>query len=453
MSANIDTLLRQAEQGNIRSAITAARHPKVTVEQLMALAHYAMDEVRLAVAENPATTGPILSILVYDTSAEVVCAVAKHPKLPATCFEQLLVRVLADLIGCKGRQRAAIISIGVALASNPDTPAAVMERMFSQVTDSQFFRVMAAQATRPDVLERFVGHPKATIRQMVTENPAASDEMLEFLLRDGNAKVAECAALALENRGGSGDLEVHQAELMRDRYAALVDTCDADRATLLGGATAEAAIAAFCGERLADGMTVIDAACDTGAWLARFAQKNPSGRFIGLELVPEMIARAKGIVPVGTTLIEANIGAELPLENRSADVMLTIDCLHCLLDVTGFFEETRRVLKNNGQWLGVVRCMADDSVDNVLYAEAAERHGLYIPVRSDAEQMIGTSGLVIERLDCGVAAIPAIADAKALSALGDVTWAEILTEAVEDGAMASSIRMSLLFVAGRNMAL
>lgn len=451
MFAGMTTLMRQARSGDFRAALAAAQHPSATPEILMELAHFGQDDVRRAVAENPQSSADILSLLVYDPSAEVVCAVARHESMPEACYEQLAIRVIADAIMQKGRQRAAILEIGVALASNPKTPFPLIERLLREITNSQFIRILARDATREDVLRLLAQHSKATVRELLAKNPALPLDILQELAGDVQSKVADAAEAALENIGALEDIAEVRAEVLRERYDQLGDACDADRALLMGGEPGLTAVRALCQDAVVNQQPVVDVACDTGAWLACVAESHADVPLVGLDISPVMLEKAKARLGGRADLREANVLQGLPLEKASVGTLLVIDFLQCVTDPAAFFEECRRVLVDGGHFVGVIRCMADDDVDNALYADAAARYHMDIPLRGEAEEMIGTSGLVIERMDTELIPVAAATDPAIVGTLKDATWKAILDEAVGDGAMASSISMGLFCIIGRNV--
>jgi len=106
---------------------------------------------------------------------------------------------------------------------------------------------------------------------------------------------------------------------------------------------------------LAKGETVLDVGCGTGVD-AIFAAKmvGPAGAVTGIDLVPEMLNRAKenaslaGVVNI--TFIESS-AEKLPLPDASFDVVISNGVFNLVVDKLAALKEVWRVLKPGGRFM------------------------------------------------------------------------------------------------------
>ena len=101
------------------------------------------------------------------------------------------------------------------------------------------------------------------------------------------------------------------------------------------------------------GETVLDLGCGAGfdAFLAA-RQVGPEGRVIGVDMTPDMIARARGIAGrIGARNVEFRLGEieHLPLPDRSVDVILSNCVVNLAPDKRAVYREALRVLKPGGR--------------------------------------------------------------------------------------------------------
>jgi cytosine/adenosine deaminase-related metal-dependent hydrolase/SAM-dependent methyltransferase len=89
------------------------------------------------------------------------------------------------------------------------------------------------------------------------------------------------------------------------------------------------------------GKRVVDLGCGTGRWLARL-QEREAASLTGVDVSPEMLARARAKHRCGTRLICAR-GDQLPLRSASADVILCSFTLGYLADLNTFVREVARI--------------------------------------------------------------------------------------------------------------
>ena len=108
----------------------------------------------------------------------------------------------------------------------------------------------------------------------------------------------------------------------------------------------------FALRRLAPGERVVDIGSGAGfdSFLAA-AQVGPTGRVVGVDMTPEMLAKARSTVTaLGLEHVEIREGlAEaLPVEDDWADVVIANGVLNLCADKETVFAEIRRVLRPGG---------------------------------------------------------------------------------------------------------
>jgi arsenite methyltransferase len=201
--------------------------------------------------------------------------------------------------------------------------------------------------------------------------------------------------------------------LVRERYAAIAreeagccgpDACGCgpdmapdglnvigDAYAAVGGHVAEADLNLGCGvptrlAALAAGETVLDLGSGAGndAFIARH-EVGPEGRVIGVDMTPEMIAKARAnAAKLGYQNVEFRLGEieHLPAEAGSVDVVISNCVLNLVPDKARAFAEILRVLKPCGRF-----CISDI----VSVGELPEA------VRRDAELLVGCVAGAIDK--------------------------------------------------------
>ena len=103
------------------------------------------------------------------------------------------------------------------------------------------------------------------------------------------------------------------------------------------------------------GDIVIDLGCGPATQLAMVARLNPRCRFIGIDLSPDMLVRARAHVAEqgldNVSFIEGSVTGLSALEEHSVDAVMSTVALHHLPDVSDLeavFSEIRRVLRPGG---------------------------------------------------------------------------------------------------------
>ena len=94
------------------------------------------------------------------------------------------------------------------------------------------------------------------------------------------------------------------------------------------------------------GLDVVDLGCGTGRWLAALALEAPR-TLVGVDLSPEMLARAKRKLGGAAKLVVADCGT-LPFPRSSADLILCSFLASYLQDLAQFAEQVRRLLRPGG---------------------------------------------------------------------------------------------------------
>jgi arsenite methyltransferase len=150
----------------------------------------------------------------------------------------------------------------------------------------------------------------------------------------------------------------------------------------LNGHIEEADLGLGCGlpteyAGLAPGQTVVDLGSGAGndVFVAR-AAVGESGRVIGVDMTPEMIAKAReNAGRRGFGNVEFRLGdiESLPVEDASADVVVSNCVLNLVPDKTRAFAEIFRVLKPGGRF-----CVSDIVLEGTLPAKLRDLAELYV---------------------------------------------------------------------------
>lgn len=93
--------------------------------------------------------------------------------------------------------------------------------------------------------------------------------------------------------------------------------------------------------------TLLDAGCGTAPMLELLTKEYPDKHFVGLDLTPEMIAKAKAKNLPNTELVVGDC-ENLPFDSESFDVIINSQSFHHYPDPQAFFNSVCRVLKPGG---------------------------------------------------------------------------------------------------------
>ena len=93
--------------------------------------------------------------------------------------------------------------------------------------------------------------------------------------------------------------------------------------------------------------TLLDAGCGTAPMLELLTKEYPGKRFAGLDLTPEMIAKAKAKNLPNTELVVGDC-ENLPFDSESFNVIINSQSFHHYPDPQAFFKSVYRVLKPGG---------------------------------------------------------------------------------------------------------
>jgi arsenite methyltransferase len=192
--------------------------------------------------------------------------------------------------------------------------------------------------------------------------------------------------------------------LVRERYGAIVREgtnccapascgCDSEMApdglNVIGdgyagvaGHLAEADLNLGCGvptrhAALALGETVLDLGSGAGndVFIARH-EVGPEGRVIGVDMTPEMIAKARANASkLGYDNVEFRLGEieRMPIESGSVDVVISNCVLNLVPDKASAFAEMFRVLRPGGRF-----CVSDIVATGELPPPVRDAAGLYV---------------------------------------------------------------------------
>ena len=175
-----------------------------------------------------------------------------------------------------------------------------------------------------------------------------SKNQVHDMVKSGYAEVA---------RQGSGccGSGAGQASDTHAKTAALIGYSEEDTA----GTAAEANLGLGCGNptalaSLKEGETVVDLGSGAGFDALLSAEKlGPEGRFIGVDMTPEMLERARiNAVNAGharTVEFREGLIEDLPVASESADVVISNCVINLSPDKPKVFREAYRVLKPGGR--------------------------------------------------------------------------------------------------------
>lgn len=93
--------------------------------------------------------------------------------------------------------------------------------------------------------------------------------------------------------------------------------------------------------------TLLDAGCGTAPMLSLLVKEYPDKMYVGLDLTPEMIARAKAKNLPNTELIVGDC-ENLPFEEGTFDIIINSQSFHHYPNPQAFFNSVYKVLKPGG---------------------------------------------------------------------------------------------------------
>ena len=181
LSLNTLEHLAQHENYNIREAV--ARHPKVSIEILTTLAKDIRFHVAFAVMKNPKTPESIMESLTEDIiklSHHCIADVVKQPNIPLSLLERL------------SEGELTLGQIGV--AANPKTPLAILEKF---MTYELWFRIGEAIASNPNIplemMERLADVKNYVTLIALVKNPQTPNHIIDKIA-DINSKINDLMA-------------------------------------------------------------------------------------------------------------------------------------------------------------------------------------------------------------------------------------------------------------------
>ena len=148
---------------------------------------------------------------------------------------------------------------------------------------------------------------------------------------------------------------------------------------------------------------LLDAGCGTAPMLSLLTGEYPGKRFVGLDLTPEMINKAKQKNLPNTELIVGDC-ENLPFEADTFDVIINSQSFHHYPDPQAFFDSVYRVLKPGGclilrdntgpKWLvGVMNRILLPLANLIGHGDVK---GYLIP---EVREMCEKAGLTVEKLE------------------------------------------------------
>ncbi len=137
--------------------------------------------------------------------------------------------------------------------------------------------------------------------------------------------------------------EVSNSPTLFDRWSRSYDDVGLQQSTYRG---LHRAVLAELAERPPN--DVLDLGCGTGQLLRRIGRDHPGTRLIGTDFSSGMLAEARGRVPTGAALAQAD-SMRLPLADNSVDVVTCIESFHWYRNQAAAAREIRRVLTPGGR--------------------------------------------------------------------------------------------------------
>lgn len=106
---------------------------------------------------------------------------------------------------------------------------------------------------------------------------------------------------------------------------------------------------------LSENATIVDVGCGTGSALRHATTKIQGGKFIGIDPVPRMIEIAieETKKHKAKARIEFRVGSaeNLPVNDDTADYVLSFDSIDHWLDIDKGLEEIKRIMQSNGMFV------------------------------------------------------------------------------------------------------
>ena len=149
--------------------------------------------------------------------------------------------------------------------------------------------------------------------------------------------------------------------------------------------------------------TLLDAGCGTAPMLSLLTEEYPERQFVGLDLTPEMIRKAKEKNLPNTELVVGDC-ENLPFDAETFDVVINSQSFHHYPDPQAFFNSVYRVLKPGGRlilrdntgpaWL--MRLMNHVMMPLVNLIGHGDVKGYLLP---EVRRMCEKAGLTVEKLE------------------------------------------------------
>ena len=96
------------------------------------------------------------------------------------------------------------------------------------------------------------------------------------------------------------------------------------------------------------GRDVVDASCGRGGGLAHLVAHGAPASAVGVDLSPVNVALCQQRAVDARLRFVVGSATALPFDDRSVDVLLSIEASHCYVDVDQFLDEAARVLRPGG---------------------------------------------------------------------------------------------------------
>ncbi|MBR2811720.1 MAG: class I SAM-dependent methyltransferase [Solobacterium sp.] len=123
---------------------------------------------------------------------------------------------------------------------------------------------------------------------------------------------------------------------------------------------------------------LLDVPVGTAVFTYEKYQKMEQADITGLDYSLDMLEQARRRLPERIALKQGDVGA-LPYEDASFDIVLSMNGFHAFPDKEKAYQETYRVLKPGGQFIGCFYIKGESRVTDLLVGKILARRGWFTP--------------------------------------------------------------------------
>ncbi|MHC4870274.1 MAG: hypothetical protein ACYTFY_00350 [Planctomycetota bacterium] len=443
MSAKIRSLINKHHNGDYDAGRKAAMLPEANPSQLEELSHSPHAETRSAVAANNNTSHDTLARLAYDPDISVAAAVARRKTLTREFIDILVLRAAADYTSLRGRERAHVLDLAVALADNCEMSITDVENLMKQIPTSHLPRLIAEHTERDDLLKYFAKHSKETVRLECLKNKNISKDVAQFLINDISSKVSEKAEELYSDKF-SDDLSLSEEDLCKtheDFYFALLSEIDSIKSKY-GIADDNS----FFSENLSGSGKLLHFGCQNGTLIRELSKQHPAIEYSGICLTDTNLSECRKQCEDALFDLwspDGNAGT------RSFDTVILTDFLQFRNPATSYLADAINLLADEGVFRGTFLCAAGDSFAADIFTDIAESYGFIFEDYNEAQMNIATCGLVIEN----ISGFKPINDILTLQSplVDKPLWSEIINEVIAESAENTNNILGYIEVKGKKL--